>query len=1079
MEKRVFKLFLVLFIIPLCLYAQNASFELELPYSCGFEDSIENQNWVLKTGPNADMCSDQWMIGNLDYREGYNALYISCDSGKTLTFGHNPNCVIAYRPFVIPQPDSVSARSCRVNISFAWKGGSETRKKADLRYYLLPDYAVGDGVDLKSNAISARFPECLDPETKDTLYALKSWTYESFQQQIKYGEKYYLIFAWQNNNVDTSYTDLGICIDDIQIISGNCPKLDSINVESISDTLIISWDAPHGQFDLEYRMPGMTTWRKMSNLEFQLDSLKKVVLHDLPEGLYDVRVRGICGNGEQSAWVTMSDIVVFCPERHCINYVKLEDNPEVECLKGFATNPKRGANTTLKETGLGQNGFSANPIDYGSKDIRSRHTVNWKQNEKDPRTGNELSTIPPGGLASVRLGNWSGGAMAEGIRYKFRVDTSKASIILMKYAVVLENPGHGIEQDPSFMLVLKDERGLVINQDCGKFDFSPKNENIEWKYFGNYVWKDWTSIGLNVVDYHGEDIFVELVTQDCLMSAHGGYAYFTLDCADAVIKTTSCGESPKIEMEAPEGFRYTWYYIDGSNNEVFVSDSIALEVPSNDIVTYHCRVDYLDIDGCSFEFSTEMKPRFAHADFDWEWKPQNCQNRVILKNKSCVYTRINGLDTPTDEECETFYWDINNGEIETIEEDVVLPVPKGGGTYTVTLVTGISKDICQDDTTITIVVPPISEGRDTIYKTKCESQHENFGGMYIVTDGTYVAEDTTWCGCDSSTVLNIKFVPLPEDTYVTDTVCGSQPYVCGGQKFYESGEYTVWLKNAMGCDSVVILNLIKENYMGVTIPYTERHVCADDSALLVDFESVDSLRQPVRYSLLFDSVAKSVGFLDKTGVMLEHNREYIEVSIPYMCRPNRYTVLVVFEDTISFCQGISIPIEFDVYYSSNIMQSKFDNLITIYDSAFNGGYSFEEYQWYKNDEIIEGENLSYYYLKDGEFFNSNNCYHLVLKRKDDGVVMPTCKICPGVETRVDYASGDVLLPTSLLHKNQRVVIGELTEGNVSVYTSTGQLLSSYAAEDGNLYFIAPSYSGIYIVYIVIKDYSISYKIQVR
>ena len=146
---------------------------------------------------------------------------------------------------------------------------------------------------------------------------------------------------------------------------------------------------------------------------------------------------------------------------------------------------------------------------------------------------------------------------------------------------------------------------------------------------------------------------------------------------------------------------------------------------------------------------------------------------------------------------------------------------------------------------------------------------------------------------------------------------------------------------------------------------------------------------------------------------------------------------------------------------------------------FNGGYSFVEYQWYKNDEIIEGENLSYYYLQDGEVFNSNDCYHLVLKRKDDGVVMQTCKICPSVDSAVDDALDNVLLQTNMFSKNQRVIMGESIGGNVYIYTITGQLLSKYVGEDNNLYFITPSWSGIYIVHVVINDYSVSYKIHVK
>ena len=44
---------------------------------------------------------------------------------------------------------------------------------------------------------------------------------------------------------------------------------------------------------------------------------------------------------------------------------------------------------------------------------------------------------------------------------------------------------------------------------------------------------------------------------------------------------------------------------------------------------------------------------------------------------------------------------------------------------------------------------------------------------------------------------------------------------------------------------------------------------------------------------------------------------------------------------------------------------------------------------------------SYLFLPEGEVFGENDCYFIVVKRKDDGVVMRTCEICPGVTTAID------------------------------------------------------------------------------
>ena len=45
-------------------------------------------------------------------------------------------------------------------------------------------------------------------------------------------------------------------------------------------------------------------------------------------------------------------------------------------------------------------------VDSGSNSHLSRHTVHTDTSETDPRSGNQLHTVPPGYSSSVRLGNW-------------------------------------------------------------------------------------------------------------------------------------------------------------------------------------------------------------------------------------------------------------------------------------------------------------------------------------------------------------------------------------------------------------------------------------------------------------------------------------------------------------------------------------------------------------------------------------------------------------------------------------------------------------------------------------------------
>ena len=68
--------------------------------------------------------------------------------------------------------------------------------------------------------------------------------------------------------------------------------------------------------------------------------------------------------------------------------------------------------------------------------------------------------VPADEIASVRLGNQNAGSQAERITYEFNVQDDL--VLLMKYAVVLENPGHGEAYDPYFGLEILKEDGTPM-----------------------------------------------------------------------------------------------------------------------------------------------------------------------------------------------------------------------------------------------------------------------------------------------------------------------------------------------------------------------------------------------------------------------------------------------------------------------------------------------------------------------------------------------------------------------------------------------------------------------------------------
>lgn len=1065
---------LQIFLFALFLFSQSVvkSQIISIPYFCGFEDSTENAEWNMNLGPDALQCNDQWMISNIDYSEGSSALTISCDGGQRATFGSIRDLMVAYRKLKVDT-------AITINLSFDWKCEG-IMDVSHLNFYFLPAGAIRDESELYSLNNSADLPRILSrPDA--TFSGSNDWVNSIAVEQLslKPSEEYYMVFVWQNANTDTAQSVLSkysVTVDNIQITSSSCPEPENLRYKSGCDTLFIDWDGYTELYEFQYKASGDTEWMTLPKTKE-----KKVVLVGVLEGAYDVRVRGLNETtNDKSAWRQMNEVICFCPDRHCINYVDL-DRPGVQCLYGNANNPD---DIYLEPTNSGN--YGAGPIDKGSRDVRSRHTVNWRQNEYDPRTGNKLRTIPEGSLASVRLGNWNSGAQAEGIVFDYTVDTAQADIILMKYAVVLENPGHGRAKDPYFSLEILDSNYVTIGGICGDFDFTPGNKNIKWEEHGGFVWKDWTAIGLNVSQFDGQNIKIRLITQDCVPTAHSGYAYFTLDCADASIKSTSCGETIEMKMEAPDGFRYTWTR--GEERE-FVANTKSINIPADDVVTYYCNVEYVDVDGCGFELHTEVKPRFPFADFVVEHKPENCENKVILKNTSCVHTRIDGVDTPTSEKCETFYWKIDDGgEIyEYVSEYVEIKSPKDGDTLKVSLVSYLSGGACEDDTTMIVVIPAIYEHYDTIYETICEGGAFQFENNVYVESGVYTATLTNCWGCDSVRTLFLTVVSQPDTVFLCDTICRGEVYRFRDKELTVEGEHKFMYKNDIGCDSVFVVSLsVVEPLVGSVSP-EDYFVCADYDSLCVSFDINDGMRLPTEYSLYFSDFAKSMGFVDVVKADFDNDKKSICFDIPKDCRPNSYNVTISFIDTTAICGDISMDVDFDVYYASSILEAKFGNLITLYDSAYNGGYSFvdNEYRWYKksgngNYELMPNEISSFLYLGDSEF-NGEDCYYLELKRKDDGVVMRTCEICPDKVTGVDdIFEGEELFNVTVFMSGSMMQISDFGGGVVKIYSSVGQLVESYAVDSGSIVEIeVPKEDGFYLVQIIGPTVNEIYKIWVK
>ena len=1040
----------------------QATVATDLPYECSFEVGEDLSSWVLNQG--TPTATDKWMIGTAVHCEGRRSMYISSD-GVNPTYGRSRNIVVSYLRYKFP----TSTTTQKYDISFDWKGvGDSTQSKLYVMlcpesqlttpgtaYYLADIVSTTSGV-LPSTTLNSACQQ-LGASHERYVCGSEGWQNVTLSNEVsiiapRSSMTWALVFIWVNNNNNTQDTisRSSIAIDNVQINSAMLKKPSDLHAEPQCDdsTMLLTWQSGMAkEFDIEYRKAGDLTWSKEYGLVegeeyFEVDGTSYAyTLHRILEGSWDVRIRGVQRDGPEitrTSWVYETLVLVYCPENHCVNFVDLQ-SPHVLCTYGHYPDPSTGASPD-ENIGI---------VDFGPDAIESRHTLHKDPTERDPRTGDSLRTVPQGALASVRLGNWAVNSEAESITYDITVDSVYQGILLVKYAVVLEEPGH--DQEPEFRMEVLDQNGDLIDATCGQAHFTySEAKDAGWNIYeyipegsswgSTIAWKDWTTVGVNLMPYHGQTIKVRFTTMDCNWSGHFGYAYFTLDCANAHIETNNCGNDAAISCIAPEGFNYYWYNELGDS----VGDSRELIVDAG-MHTYTCRVSFVEEPSCYFEISTVSAPRFPVPDYTYTHAPSDCKNSLKFTNLSHVMTKYDGTETHTSEPCQFHDWrfrSLSNGTTTLSSgRNPSLRCPNEGDSIEVTLTCYIGADNACDSTRVdTIYIPSILTDTMRYRYSTCHENPIKFDGEWFDKDTVYTVKYDNQYGCDSVSVLYLDVFPIAKDVYRHDSICDDQSITINGVKYNTPQDsLEIKLKTVNDCDSVIYLWLTvneRIKHSLDTVPYS----CADEEnlyiPLMIDKGVFDSLSITFSTPELRDTVIRS--FVS-------------EVNIPYPAniKPGSYTATFTY---YQFCCGTHTFIRtVDVRYRSSIVEQKWNDVLTILSPKFNGGFEFTAYQWYKDGEPILGETHSYLYQP----LDLNSTYYVELTRAD-GVVITTCPMQP------TYHEQQSKFPT-LVTAGKKMPMYMAHTTTVWYYTMSGQLYSTFEMPQGYTSLDTPAQPGVYIL----------------
>ena len=236
--------------------------------------------------------------------------------------------------------------------------------------------------------------------------------------------------------------------------------------------------------------------------------------------------------------------------------------------------------------------------------INGQHTI-MTGNGIDPFSCGDIPVVAPGSTYSARLGNSDSWYGAERLRYTFNI-TPNNTLIIYKYAVVLEDAGHPAGDQPRFEAKLLDENGQTIP--CTYY-YVAAGPGSGFQTCGGIQYKTWTTIGVDVTPYIGQTVTLDFATGDCGQGAHFGYAYVDAGCAPFVIDSRYCEVQNGLNiavLTAPAGFQSYQWSNGGTNNT-----TIVINPQQGQVIT--CQIT--SVNGCVANLQATLTPSDVTASY--------------------------------------------------------------------------------------------------------------------------------------------------------------------------------------------------------------------------------------------------------------------------------------------------------------------------------------------------------------------------------------------------------------------------------------------------------------------------------
>ena len=584
-------------------------------------------------------------------------------------------------------------------------------------------------------------------------------------------------------------------------------------------------------FLVEY---GTTGFTQGSGTQISVASPPVLISGLQPDTEYVFYVRSVCDIYDTSNY-SRSSCYYICSNysNTCLDFAALAGSG-VTCTYGTYnsynnyTSSYPGPFANIGVVDYGQNAYG----DYSNPG--SRHTVHTRVGEMDSCSGWQLSKIPPGECKSVRLGCLYGAYLCQAVSYDITVDTNVSDILLLKYACVFYNPSHPDHQQPRFVLEVLDSAGNMVDASCGSADFNSSDASSDttgWHpgISNGIYWKDWTPVGLYLAAYQGQTIKVRLSSFACGQGAstHFGYAYYTLSCTKAKIRSSSCTMGEQATLSAPLGFNYRWYAANDTSVTLSTNRQVSVILDST---IYYCDVSFIDAPNCKFRM---MYNHVVASDTIRDTlRTAICPGSSFVQNGDTMTTAgWYRQELITTNGCDSLLY-INLTVNDTLS-DTILRTICAGGTFDTNGVQysrqGMYSQLLRDQSSgcyrrLYINLTVNDTLRDTILRTICAGGTFDTNGISYRRAGVYrqYFQDANLL-CGRSLVIILTVNDTLRDT-LRRTICAGDTFDTNGHRYSLPGSYSQLLRDqSSGCYRRLYINLAVNDTLSDTI---RRTICA-------------------------------------------------------------------------------------------------------------------------------------------------------------------------------------------------------------------------------------------------------------